>query len=198
MWPKGKILDDAVVIGVEGGLYKLKGHSNSAMVHDIVNPSELWHRRFAHLHYKSLPVVSKMVTGLLEIQAELDGVCNRCAQGKNMKHSFPNSDNRVKGVLDIMHSDVCGPMSTASLSGYVYYVSFIDDYSCKNWIYLLKEKNEVFGKFKKLKALVENLIERKLKTLRSYNGGEFTSEEFKEYCKEVGIKRELSTPYNPQ
>jgi len=68
MWPRGKTLDDAVVIGVEeGGLYKLKGHSNSAMVHDIVNPSELWHRRFAHLHYKALPVVSKMVTGLPEI-----------------------------------------------------------------------------------------------------------------------------------
>jgi hypothetical protein len=65
MWPRGKTLDDAVVIGVEeGGLYKLKGHSDSVMVHDIVNPSELWHRRFSHLHYKSLPVVRKMVTGL--------------------------------------------------------------------------------------------------------------------------------------
>jgi hypothetical protein len=76
MWPRGKTLDDAVVIGVEeGGLYKLKGHSDSAMVHDIVNPIELCHRRFAHLHYKSLPVVRKMVTGLLEIQVETDGVC---------------------------------------------------------------------------------------------------------------------------
>jgi transposase InsO family protein len=115
-----------------------------------------------------------------------------------VKHSFPNSYNRAKGVLDIVHSDVCGPMSVASLSGYVYYVSFIDDYSCKTWIYLLKAKNEVFGKFKEFKALVENLTERKIKTLRSYNGGEFTSEEFKEYCKEVEIKREISTPYNPQ
>jgi hypothetical protein len=176
----------------------LKGHSDSAMVHDIVNPSELWHRRFAHIHYKALLVVSKMVTGLLEIQVEPDGVCKGYAQGKNMKHSFSNSDSRAKGVLDIMHSDVCGPMSTASLSGYVYYVSFIDDYSHKTWIYLLKAKNEVFGKFKEFKALVENLTERKIKTLRSDNGGEFTSEEFKEYCKEVGIKRELSTPYNPQ
>jgi hypothetical protein len=121
-----------------------------------------------------------------------------CAQGKNVKRSFPNSDSKAKGVLDILHSDVCGPMSAASLSGYVYYVSFIDDYSHKTWIYLLKEKNEVFGKFKEFKALVENLTKRKIKTLRSDNGGEFTSEEFKEYSKKVGIKRELSTPYNPQ
>ena len=60
-----------------------------------------------------------------------------------MKQSFPNNDNRAKGVLDIMHSDVCGPMLVASISGYVYYVSFIDDYSRKTWIYLLKTKNEV-------------------------------------------------------
>jgi hypothetical protein len=161
------------------------------MVHDIVNPNELWHRRFAHLHYKALPVVSKMVIGLPEIQAEPDGVCKGCAQGKNVKHSFPNSDSRAKGVLDIVHSNVCGSMSATSLSGYAYYVSFIDDYTCKTWIYLLKAKNEVFGKFKEFKALGENLTERKIKTLRSDNGGEFTSEYFKKYCKEVGIKREI-------
>ena len=64
MWSRWKTLDDAAMIGVEeGGLYKLKGHSDSAMVHDIVNPSELWHRIFAHLHYKALLIVSKMVTG---------------------------------------------------------------------------------------------------------------------------------------
>jgi hypothetical protein len=106
-----------------------------------------------------------MVMGLPEIQEKLDDVCKGCAQGKNMKHSFSSSDRRSKRVLDIVHSDVCGPMSTTSLRGYVYYVSFIDDYSCKTWIYLLKEKNEMFGKFKQFKALVENLIEWKIKTL---------------------------------
>jgi hypothetical protein len=63
MWPRGKTFDDAVVIGVqEGGLYKLKGRSYSTLIHDTVNPNELWHRRFAHLHYKALSSVSKMVT----------------------------------------------------------------------------------------------------------------------------------------
>jgi hypothetical protein len=128
MWPKGKTLDDAVVIGVEdGGLYKLKGHSDSTMVHEIVNPSELWHNIFAHLHYKAFPVVRKMVTGLPEIQAEPDGVCKGCAQGKNVKHSFPNSDIRAKGVLESVHANVCGLMSATSLSRYVYYVSFFDN-----------------------------------------------------------------------
>ena len=100
--------------------------------------------------------------------------------------------------MDIVHSDMCGPMTTTSLSRYVYYVSFIDDYSRKTWICFFKGKNEVFNKFKEFKALVENLSEKKIKIFRSDNGGEFTSCEFKAFCKEVGIKRELSTPYNPQ
>ena len=65
MWPKGKTNDDAIIISVEeGGLYKIKGKSDQAFVHSTINLSELWHRRFAHLHYKALPIMSKVVTGL--------------------------------------------------------------------------------------------------------------------------------------
>jgi hypothetical protein len=89
-------------------------------------------------------------------------------------------------------------MPSSSISGYVYYVSFIDDYSRKTWIYFLKTKDEVFSKFKEFKALIENLFERNIKILRSDNGGEYTSKEFVNFCKDVGIKRELTTPYSPQ
>jgi hypothetical protein len=68
--------------------------------------------------------------------------------------------------LDIIHSDACGPISTTSLSGYVYYVSFINDFSCKTWIYFLKDKSGVLNKFKEFKALVENIIEKKINILR--------------------------------
>jgi hypothetical protein len=89
-------------------------------------------------------------------------------------------------------------MPSSSISGYVYYVSFIDDYSRKTWVSFLKSKDEVFSKFKKFKALIENLSERKIKILRSDNRGEYTSKEFVNFYKDVGIKRELTTPYNPQ
>ena len=73
--------------------------------------------------------------GIPELQANHEGVCKGCAQGKNVKSLFPSSDNKAKGILDLVHSDMCGPMTATSLTGYVYYVSFIDDYSHKTWIF---------------------------------------------------------------
>jgi hypothetical protein len=101
--------------------------------------------------------VSKVVTGLLEFKVDHEGVCKGCAQGKNIKNPFPKSESKAEGILELIYSDVCVLMSSTSLSGYVYYVSFIDDYSCKTWVYFLKSKDEVFGKFKEFKALIENL-----------------------------------------
>ena len=59
---QGKTIDDAVVIGEqEGGLYKLKGHPEQALIHDTVKPNEPWPRRLAHVHYRALPMASKVV-----------------------------------------------------------------------------------------------------------------------------------------
>jgi hypothetical protein len=85
----GKTMEEAIVIGKEeGGLYKLKGHSEVAMTQSIENPCELWHRRSAHINYKALPYVSKAITGLPELKVDHEGVCNGCAQGKNIKNPF--------------------------------------------------------------------------------------------------------------
>ena len=80
------------------------------------------------------------------------------ALGKHAKATFPSSKHISKWILDIVHSDVCGPMSLASITRTMYYVSFIDDFSHKTWIYLLETKDEVFSKFQEFKALMENHI----------------------------------------
>jgi transposase InsO family protein len=117
--------------------------------------------------------------------------------GKHAKVAFPSSEHMSKWILDLVHSDVCGPMSIVSIIGSMYYVSFIDHFSCKTWIYFLKTKDEVFSRFLGFKALVENQKGKKIKDLRSNNGGEYTSKEFKDFCKEAGIKRKWIVSYNP-
>ena len=63
MWSKGNTLEDVVVIGEEeGGLYKIKGHLETSLVHETTSLSELWHRRLSHINYKALPCVRKVVT----------------------------------------------------------------------------------------------------------------------------------------
>jgi hypothetical protein len=198
-WHKDSHMSSSKVIDVrDNNLYKLTIKPVQALLHDTINLSELWHRRFAHIHYRAIPALKKMVTCLPEIQIQHEGICKGCALGKNIKGSFSNSDNRSKEILDLIHSDVCGPMTIASLNGYLYYVLFIDDHSKKTWIYFLKRKDGVLAKFQEFKAQVENLTRRKIKVLRSDNGGEYTSKEFINFCIEAGIKKELTVPYNPQ
>ena len=75
-WPKGKTIDDTVVIGEqEGGLYKLKSQPKQALVCDSVEPSELWHRRLAHVHYhlqtKMLKVFQKSKQSMKEFAKDV-------------------------------------------------------------------------------------------------------------------------------
>jgi hypothetical protein len=84
-------------------LYKLIGQNAQALAHDEFNPSELWHRRYAHLHYQDFPSLKQMVVGILELQSVHKGVCRGCALGKNIKKPFPSSENRSKEILDLIH-----------------------------------------------------------------------------------------------
>src|SRR5436190_17469348 len=84
------------------------------------------------------------------------------------------------------------------VGGVRYYVTFIDDFSMKVWTFILKHKSEVFQKFKEWKTMVENQRGRKVKALRSDDGGEFTSMEFKEYLARHRIKHQLSILGQPE
>ena len=91
-------------------------------------------------------------------------------------------------------------MSSMSLRGYEYHVTFIYDHSRKTQIYFLKRKKseEVLQRFQEFKALVENQTGRKIRVLRSDNGGEYTSKEFDGFCKQEDIRRQLTVPYTPE
>jgi hypothetical protein len=157
LWHKDSSLESAIEIRVRiGGLYKLLGHPIQALVHKTVNLCELWHRRFGRLHYGALPKLQNSVIGMPDILNDHDGVFTGCVLGKNVKGSFPNSSRRSKGILDLVHSNICGLMSTQSLSGYLYYVLFINDFLQKTWIFFLKTKSKTLEKFWEFKALVEN------------------------------------------
>jgi len=159
---------------------------------------ELWHRRLGHLHHRALKLLRKIVTRVPESSMKHDDVCRGCVLRKFAKAIFPRSDRRANGVLQLIHSDICIPLSTRSLRGYEYFVTYIDDFSRKTWIYFLKTKDEVFSHFQEFKAHVENMTGKKIKVLQTYNGGEYTDKAFTGFCVKEGIRREWIAPYNPQ
>jgi hypothetical protein len=97
-----------------------------------------------------------MVTSLPEFGTEHKGVCRGFSLGNNDKASFPSSDIRSKEILGLVHLYVCGPMSVPSTSGCRYYMTFIDDYSRRKWIFFMKTKDEVFSRFMEFRSLVDN------------------------------------------
>jgi hypothetical protein len=134
MYPKGSIITSTKVIGIRHEkLYRLMLHPFRALIHNIDNNDlcELWHRRMAHFHHGALRVLREIVTGVRYFNTKCQDVYKGCALWKYTKTTFPISDNRVAGILDLIHSNVCGPMSFVLLSGYEYYVTFIDDFSRK-------------------------------------------------------------------
>ena len=120
-------------------------------------------------------------------------VCETRQQGKQTKLSFQaNQVRRANQKLQLIHTDVSGPMKTESLSGNKYFLLFIDDYTRMCWVYFIRLKSEVFHVFKQFKALVENQCNLSIKDLRSDNGGEYTSSQFVEFCNSTGIERQLT------
>lgn len=126
-------------------------------------------------------------------------VCDNCCDGKNHRVPFPCVEGkRDHKVFDLIHSDVCGKLNPGSLGGGYYFVTFIDDASRYTWVYILKNKSEVFNTFRNWKALVEKQYEKKIKILRTDNGGEYTSTEFERYLQEEGIRHEKTVPKTPE
>ena len=121
-------------IGIRSNrLYRLQLESPVALISNNGDKdlNELWHRRMGHLHHGALIILGKTLSGVLELSTERDDVCKGCALGKYAKATFSRSHNRGKSVLGLIHSDIFGPISTKTLSGGKYFVTFIDDHSRK-------------------------------------------------------------------
>jgi transposase InsO family protein len=100
--------------------------------------------------------------------------------------------------LQLVDSDLCGPLSTPYFSRCKYFLTFIDDFSTCTWVYLLKIKSEVFDKFLAYKALIETKYGHQIQRLRTYNGGKYVNNNFTSYCTTQGIQMQHTVPYTPK
>ena len=159
---------------------------------------DLWHQGLGHLNISHLKeVIRKEVVRGIKLTGDSNlSFCEGCVEGKVCRRPF-KSIREIKSTrkLQLIHSDVCGPMQVESFGGKKYFVTFIDDFSRCCLVYFTRQKSEVFEKFKKFEALTTNQTGLKIGTLRTNNGGEYLTNEFEEYLMSKGIHHELSVPY---
>ena len=162
-----------------------------------MNLTYLWHLRLGHINLRRIQRL--VADGTLDsLKVEPFPVCESCLEGKMTSRPFKAKGNRAKEVLELIHSDLCGPMNVQARGGYEYFVTFIDDYSRYGYIYLLRRKSECFDKFKEYKAETEKRLGKCIKSLRSDRGGEYLLGEFRDYLSENGITSQLTAPGTPQ
>ncbi|RLM60992.1 retrotransposon protein, putative, Ty1-copia subclass [Panicum miliaceum] len=185
-------------------LYVLRGstlHGSvstaAAVTNDELSKTNLWHMRLGHM--SKLGMAELMKRNLLDgCTSSNMKFCEHCIFGKHKRVKFNTSVHTTKGTLDYVHADLWGPSRKLSLGGARYMLTIIDDYSRKVWPYFLKNKDDTFDAFKNWKVMIERQTERKVKLLRTDNGGEFCSDVFNDYCRQEGIVRHHTIPHTPQ
>ena len=189
---------------IYGNLYKLDIDSSTPirskalMAHSL----NIWHQRLAHIDHNAIRKMSKnrTVNGLeLRNEQEPPTPCTHCITGKGHRTPFPKQSNtKTSKLLELIHSDVKGPIETKSHGGSRYFITFIDDFSKWTTVYTMKEKSQSFQCFVKFHKFAETHSGEKVKILRTDNGGEYTSNEFQSYLEQNGRVHQPTVAYSPQ
>ena len=132
-----------------------------------ISQSNLWHQQLAHTNYEVICALLTETTGGPDQKIQLPSkVCDGCEKGKSKCLPFPPLMSRAKNVLDLVHSDL-DEMSSASIDGYIYTATYLNDHSQYGMMFFLKNKSEQFRAFKAYKAWAERHTDRQLKCIRT-------------------------------
>ncbi|GJR04046.1 putative ribonuclease H-like domain-containing protein [Tanacetum coccineum] len=163
--------------------------------------SMLWHRRLGHVNFKNINKLVKenLVRDLPLKRFENDQTCVAYLKGKQYRASCKTKAfSPITKPLFMLHMDLFGPTFISSLMHKKYCLVVTDDYSRFSWVFFLRTKDETSEILKHFIKEVENLVDKKVKIIRSDNGTEFKNKVMDEFCREKGIKREYSVARTPQ
>ena len=168
------------------------------MINAVENDSiiELWHKRLSYIVKKGKKLLAKK-NFIFRMKSTKLKKRVHCMLGKQTRVSFKNlPSSQATSKLDLVHSNLCGPMKMRIIRGALYFVTFINDHLRKMWFYTLRLKDQVLDMFKQFYTLVERETRKKLKCIQIDNKGEYLGL-LDEYYRKQGI-RHLKTPPNPQ
>ncbi|KAK1618092.1 hypothetical protein QYE76_023609 [Lolium multiflorum] len=176
--------------------------SNAMCLFGKADVGWLWHRRLAHVNMRTLQSLHKgnHIVGLMEnVSFAKDRVCRACVEGK--MHDSPHPSKTIissKRILELLHVDLFGPVTHASLGAKKHCLVIVDDYSRYTWVYFLKTKDEtqqIFIDFATEVQCQHNLL---IMAIRSDNGSEFKNYTLNDFLSDEGIRHQYSAAYTPQ
>ena len=173
-----------------GKLYYLNSTISSSGAHT----AETWHRILGHCNMNDVLKLEGVVEGM-KITSKGKPECGTCVQGKMSQYQNREPDRRATAPLQLVHSDLAGPVTPVSKEGHKYAMVFVDDFSGAFGVYFLKNKSDATRATEQF--LADTAPYGSVKRLRSDNGGEYISEEFKSLLLKNHIKHETSAPYSP-
>lgn len=188
-------------------LYQVNTIEKAYIANEFVNKGHTefcqhtWHRRFGHRNLDAIKfLANKNLASGIEIKnCGQQIICKCCVKGKMARLPFPKeSRNKTNSILDLIHTDVCGPMHTVTPENKRYILSIIDDYSRFSTIYLMSHKNETAKHIKEFIEMTKTQFQKKPKIIRSDRGTEYVNEDLKKYLKQEGIRVQYTAPYSPQ
>ncbi|WVZ80528.1 hypothetical protein U9M48_027997 [Paspalum notatum var. saurae] len=159
-----------------------------------------WHRRLGHLSFDMLVRSNSMglIRGLHKLRAEKDLVCHPCRHGKMVAAShIPVSQVMTSYPGELLHMDIVGPARVASVNGKWYVLVVVDDFSRFSWVFFMEFKDEAFGFVRDLVLRLRNDSHKAMRAIRSDNGGEFRNSRFENFCRDLGLEHQFSSPYTP-
>ena len=112
-------------------------------------------------------------------------------------HLSPRVNKRVSAPFELVHSEVWGPCPVMSPIGFRYFVTFVDDYSCTTWLYLMKNRLKLFSNFRAFCAKIHTLFHVSIQNLRNDNAKEYLSEQFQSFMLQNGILHQTSCVDTP-
>lgn len=165
---------------------------------------DLWHKRFGHICNANLfklfhkNMVENLTLSSSDFTSDLKTPCEGCMSGKQVQQPFKTVKKKSSRPLELVHTDICGPLSPLTWDGARYFITFIDDFTHFTHVYLLSHKSQANEKFQEFYAIVTAKFNVKLSRLRLDNGGEYRSRLFLHFCKKNGIDLEWTIPDTPQ
>ena len=193
-----KTLNNSIIVSLKINLNKTAYNTVSQITNYM-----LWHQRLGHIgHSKFTKLKSMQMVDDIDLIHNVkpnNTLCEACIEGKMARLPFGHKNkDHVKRPLFRVHSDVCGPVQTPTLCNEKYYAIFVDDFTHYCVTYLLEHKPELFNVVKDYIAKSQAHFDLKIAYLYCDNGGEYLSNEMKNYLSEKGISYHLTVPDTPQ